>query len=159
LRFCVPCRPCPYFVSFAFVLDIPNGVWPLNRAVGRAYVRETAPTASAYKPHVPNYKKQQKKAGPWRLAPRGLRPEAGPRRAPRAEAVAERQLEVRCDCGVFVSVFVSVCDSRTAYCVLPPGRRAGCYLPGRTRGQMASSRGVISAVSCNRDLVAPVPGP
>jgi hypothetical protein len=27
----------------AFVLDIPNGVWPLNRAVGRAYIREAVP--------------------------------------------------------------------------------------------------------------------
>ena len=33
--------------AFAFALDIPNGVWPLNRAVGRAYVREeTVPSAS-----------------------------------------------------------------------------------------------------------------
>jgi hypothetical protein len=25
----------------AFILDIPNGVWPLSRAVGRAYIRKT----------------------------------------------------------------------------------------------------------------------
>jgi hypothetical protein len=28
----------------AFASDIPNGVWPLNRAVGRAYLRETVAT-------------------------------------------------------------------------------------------------------------------
>jgi hypothetical protein len=33
--------PCSCFI--AFVLDIPNGFWPLNRAVGRAYIRETVP--------------------------------------------------------------------------------------------------------------------
>jgi hypothetical protein len=31
----------------AFVLDIPNGVWPLDRAVGRAYIRETVPSGGS----------------------------------------------------------------------------------------------------------------
>ena len=34
----------PRSCFIAFVLDIPNGVWPLNGAVGRAYLRETVPT-------------------------------------------------------------------------------------------------------------------
>jgi hypothetical protein len=33
----------PRSCFIAFVLDIPNGVWPLNKAVGRAYIRETVP--------------------------------------------------------------------------------------------------------------------
>jgi hypothetical protein len=36
----------PRSCFIAFVLDIPNGVWPLNRAVGRAYIRETVPSGS-----------------------------------------------------------------------------------------------------------------
>jgi hypothetical protein len=28
----------------AFALGIPNGVWPLNRAVGRAYIRKAVPS-------------------------------------------------------------------------------------------------------------------
>jgi hypothetical protein len=31
----------------AFVLDIPNGFWPLDRAVERAYIRETVPSAGS----------------------------------------------------------------------------------------------------------------
>jgi hypothetical protein len=34
----------PRSCFLAPVLDIPNGVWPLDRAVGRAYIRETVPT-------------------------------------------------------------------------------------------------------------------
>jgi hypothetical protein len=34
----------PRSCFIAPVLDIPNGVWPLNGAVGRAYIRETVPT-------------------------------------------------------------------------------------------------------------------
>jgi hypothetical protein len=34
----------PRSCFIAFVLDIPNGVWPFNRAVGRAYIREAVPT-------------------------------------------------------------------------------------------------------------------
>jgi hypothetical protein len=37
----------PRSCFIAFVLDIPNGVWPLNRAVGRAHIREAVPTAVA----------------------------------------------------------------------------------------------------------------
>jgi hypothetical protein len=33
----------PRSCFIAHVLDIPNGVWPLNRAVWRAYIRETVP--------------------------------------------------------------------------------------------------------------------
>jgi hypothetical protein len=37
-----PCfGPRSCFICIAPVLDIPNGVWPLNRAVGRAYIRKT----------------------------------------------------------------------------------------------------------------------
>jgi hypothetical protein len=46
------------------VLDIPNGVWPLNRAVGRACIRKTVPNSSAYlwrrRPHT---------KGTWYLIP------------------------------------------------------------------------------------------
>jgi hypothetical protein len=35
----------PRSCFIAFVLDIPNGVCPLDRAVGRAYIRETVPCA------------------------------------------------------------------------------------------------------------------
>jgi hypothetical protein len=37
----------PRSCFIAFVSDIPNGVWPLNRAVGRAYIRKTVPTADS----------------------------------------------------------------------------------------------------------------
>jgi hypothetical protein len=40
-------RPHSCFIEF--VLDIPNGVWPLNRAVGRACIRKTVPS---HTPHV-----------------------------------------------------------------------------------------------------------
>jgi hypothetical protein len=30
-------------------LDIPNGVWPLNRGVGRAYIREAAHFGSEFR--------------------------------------------------------------------------------------------------------------
>jgi hypothetical protein len=33
----------PRSCFIASVSDIPNGVWPLNRAVGRAYIREIVP--------------------------------------------------------------------------------------------------------------------
>jgi hypothetical protein len=36
----------PRTCFIAFVLDIPNGVSPLNRAVGRAYIRETVPSVA-----------------------------------------------------------------------------------------------------------------
>ena len=36
----------PRSCFIAFVLDIPNGVWPLDRAVGRAYIRETVPSTA-----------------------------------------------------------------------------------------------------------------
>jgi hypothetical protein len=34
----------PRSCFIAFVLDKSDGVWPLNRAVGRAYIRKTVPT-------------------------------------------------------------------------------------------------------------------
>jgi hypothetical protein len=39
----------PRSCFIAFILDIPNGVWPLNRAVGRACIRETV-LLSLYSP-------------------------------------------------------------------------------------------------------------
>jgi hypothetical protein len=47
--------PCfgPHSCFTAFVLDIPNGFWPLDRAVGRAYIREAvASTAQRRAPRT-----------------------------------------------------------------------------------------------------------
>jgi hypothetical protein len=42
---CFGPRSC--FMAFVLNMDIPNGVWPLNRAVGRAYIRKTVPIFTA----------------------------------------------------------------------------------------------------------------
>jgi hypothetical protein len=38
----------PRSCFIAFVLDTPNGIWPLNRAVGRAFIRETVPVGAPF---------------------------------------------------------------------------------------------------------------
>jgi hypothetical protein len=43
---CFGSRSC----FIAFVLGIPNGFWPLNMAVGRAYIRDMVPSTSSHQP-------------------------------------------------------------------------------------------------------------
>jgi hypothetical protein len=47
------------------VLDIPNGFLPLDRAVGRAYIRETVPTSTTMR-HAPSGTTPHMANGHWR---------------------------------------------------------------------------------------------
>jgi hypothetical protein len=64
----------PRSCFIAPVLDIPNGVWSLNGAVGRAYIRETVPAfapssfdpSSFFQLRNPNPNKQETRSSPAR---------------------------------------------------------------------------------------------
>jgi hypothetical protein len=58
----VPHGPISFFgprsCFIAFVLDIPNGFWPLDRAVGRAYLHEVVASRGAKPRRFPAFKTQ-----------------------------------------------------------------------------------------------------